>query len=434
MPDNTFFDASRREFLRDFSLAASLASIASIAPWSKAIASEDFSEIARNGKARLGIIGVGSRGRALLLHLQQVEHATIVAVCDDYPPHYEQAIELTRGTATAFTDYRKMLEMQDLDAVVIATPLDQHAHIAIDAMESGLDVFCEKSMARTLADCRRMVETRQSTGKILQIGHQRLFNPIYLNAIERVRRGEIGKVTQIRAYWHRNNDWRRAVPRDNPELERKINWRMYRESSAGLMTELASHQIQVANWFFDGIPERVMGSGSICFWRDGREVYDQVALIYDYSDGRKLVYDSMINNMHYGLEEQILGHLGTLEMETNRAYWENPAPAPGMKQLVEDIDKGEVRDIPIGGASWIPETAAQQNGTVILEGEYSDTSLQMEAFAAAVLNGSAYPGMLREAYHATVAALLGEQAMDSGQAVAWPRDYIMPNKSESPKI
>ena len=79
-------------------------------------------------------------------------------------------------------------------------------------MESGLDVFCEKSMARTLADCRRMVETRQSTGKILQIGHQRLFNPIYLNAIERVRRGEIGKVTQIRAYWHRNNDWRRAVP------------------------------------------------------------------------------------------------------------------------------------------------------------------------------------------------------------------------------
>ena len=246
MPDNTFFDASRREFLRDFSLAASLASIASIAPWSKAIASEDFSEIARNGKARLGIIGVGSRGRALLLHLQQVEHATIVAVCDDYPPHYEQAIELTRGTATAFTDYRKMLEMQDLDAVVIATPLDQHAHIAIDAMESGLDVFCEKSMARTLADCRRMVETRQSTGKILQIGHQRLFNPIYLNAIERVRRGEIGKVTQIRAYWHRNNDWRRAVPRDNPELERKINWRMYRESSAGLMTELSSHEIQVA--------------------------------------------------------------------------------------------------------------------------------------------------------------------------------------------
>ena len=79
------------------------------------------------------------------------------------------------------------------------------------------------------------------------------------------------------------------------------------------------------------------------------------------------------------------------------------------------------------------ETAAQQNGTVILEGEYSDTSLQMEAFAAAVLNGSAYPGMLREAYHATVAALLGEQAMDSGQAVTWPRDYIMPNKSESPK-
>ncbi|MCG8444049.1 MAG: Gfo/Idh/MocA family oxidoreductase [Caulobacterales bacterium] len=425
MPTEGRFSLSRRRFLE----AAAIAGAA--APWVGAAASRSLAATAGGEKARIGVIGVGVRGRALILHMQQLANTEIVAVCDDYEPHFERAQLLTQGKAAAFRDHRALLDMEGLDAVVIATPLHEHARRTIDALDAGLHVMCEKAMARTLDDCKAMVDAAARTGLILQIGHQRLFNVVYLNALERARAGEIGEINQIRAYWHRNNDWRReAPPGGGAALERKLNWRLYREYSAGLMTELASHQIQVANWFFDAVPERVMGSGSICFWRDGREVYDQVALIYDYSDGRKLIYDSFIANKHYGLEEQIMGHLGTIEPEVNRIYAENPPPAPGILQLGHDIRQGLFEATPIGGGSWTPETAATYAGEPLGWSQYEDTHLQMEAFADAVMRGEPYPNLLREGYHASIASLLGEQAMDSGQPVEWPREHVMPREAQ----
>jgi predicted dehydrogenase len=413
----------RREFLKEMGVyAGSTAFLASI-PWMKVFAQENEKNVAASDQVRLGIIGVGSRGHGLLMNLLEIENVEVVAVCDDYEPNYQKAIETTGGKAKAFYDYRKMFDEVKMDGVVIATPLHEHAHITIDCLNAGIHVFCEKSMARTLEDSKRMVDTAKATGKILQIGQQRLFNPVYLNALERVRAGEIGQITQVRAYWHRNNDWRRPVP--GPELERKINWRMYSEYSAGLMTELASHQIQVANWFIDQVPTQVVGTGSICFWKDGREVYDHVALVYDYPGGAKCIYDSMIANAHYGLEEQIMGDLGTIEPEINRIYSENPPKAPGIRQLLHNIESGIFDVIPIGGATWLPETASQYGGEIIAPYDNNDTFLQLVGFAKAVKAGKPYPNLLREGYHATVASLLGLQAMETNSVVSWPAEYVM---------
>ncbi|WP_406828427.1 Gfo/Idh/MocA family protein [Microbulbifer sp. ARAS458-1] len=428
--ENQDFQRRRREFLRDISFLAGSTALLSAAPWAQALSAESFSEIKKNGRARLAVIGVGSRGRALLLNLQAVAHAEITAVCDSYQPHLDRAHGLTQGKADSYLDYREILDRKDIDGVVIATPLHQHKHITIDALNAGMHVFCEKSMARTLEDCRDMVIAQKATGRILQIGHQRLFNPIYLHAMDKIRKGELGEVHQMRAFWHRNGDWRRSLPNNDASFEKRFNWRLYKESSAGLMTELASHQIQVANWLFGEVPAQVMGSGSICFWKDGREVYDHVALIYEYSKGRKLIYDSLISNKKYGLEEQVMGHLGTMELEVNRQYSENPATSKNVKQLAAEIERGECKPIPIGGATWQPETGTQEVGTPILTGEYEDTLLQMEAFAAAVLKNEAYPGVLREGYHASIGALLGEKAMDTGKPIKWHERYIMPKEAE----
>lgn len=412
---------NRREFLKEISFLAGSATLLSMVPWVKAFAQENGRTIAPSDRVRVGVIGVGDRGRALLLNLQEIENVEVAAVCDDYEPNYQRAIELTGGKAKAFYDYREMLGMKDLDAVVVATPLHLHAHIVIDFLHAGVHVFCEKSMARTLEDCNRMADAHFATGKILQIGHQRLFNPVYLNALERVKAGEIGEILQVRAYWHRNGNWRRPVP--SPELERKINWRLYSEYSAGLMTELASHQVQVANWFIDKVPVTVQGSGSICYWKDGREVYDHVAVIYNYDNGAKCLYDSFIANKHYGLEEQIQGDKGTIEPEINRIYFENPPKAPGIRQLIHSIEKGIFETIPIGGATWIPETAVPYRGSIIAPYDNNDTLLQMIGFIKAVRNGKPYPGLFREGYHASIAALLGLQAMDNNEIVVWPEQY-----------
>lgn len=418
MTDKTF-DLTRRTFLDRVLVASAGGVMATATPWA-AIAAR--AETAGAGKVRLGVIGTGDRGRALIQNIAKTRNCMVAAICDNYAPHLAKARQWVASGTPEFSDHRRMLEARGLDAVVIATPLHRHAQHTFDAMDAGLHVWCEKAMARTIADCGAMVERARARGKVLQIGHQRMFHPTYLNALRRVKAGEIGTVTQIRASWHRNNAWRRPVPADTDD--RRINWRLYRESSAGLMTELATHQLQVGNWFLDAVPTRVIGSGSICFWKDGREVYDHVALIYEYAGGRKLIYTSLLNNARYGCEEQIQGSKGTIEPELGRIYQEVPPRSLALQRMQADVKRGHKRTIPIGGATWFPELPVTTPGESLGWGEYDETMLQFEGFGEAVRSGKPLPGLLQQAYNASVASLLGEQAMDRGEAVAWPTSLV----------
>lgn len=411
---------SRRDFLKAFSAWVGGSAVLSSLPWLSAAAQTGNP----SEKVRLGVIGVGSRGKGLLLNLLQIPNVEITAVCDNYQPHYERAIQLTDGNAKAFYDYREMLDMQNLDGVVIATPLYEHAHMTVDAFSARKHVLCEKAMAKTYDDCKDMYVAHKKAGKVLVIGHQRMFHPRYLKAYEQVVSGHLGKVTQVRAYWHRNNDWRRPVP--SPELEKKINWRLYDEFSCGLMTELASHHIQVANWFLEMKPEKVSGSGSINYWKDGREVYDNVNLVYSYPKGIHLVYDSMTSNKHYGLEIQLMGDTGTYEMEKGKYFPEEIPAAPGIMQLINNIEHAVFDNIPIGGATWVPETAANTDGAYIIDPNkdtVDETYLQLQAFANAVQeNRKAIPGIAEQGYYASIATLMGHNAMKNNEIVYWPKE------------
>lgn len=419
------FDLTRRSFLDRVLAATAAAGVAGAAPWavSAANAASGGSALAGAGnRVRLGVIGTGDRGRALMRNIAKTRNCTVAAVCDVYAPNLVKGREIAGASVPAFTDHRAMLDAGGLDALVIATPLDLHARHAIDGFDAGLHVWCEKAMARTIADCGAMVSRSKAAGKVLQIGHQRMFHPTYLNALKRVKAGEIGTVTQIRASWHRNNSWRRPVPAGADD--RHVNWRLYRDSSAGLMTELATHQLQVGNWFLDGVPTRVIGSGSICFWKDGREVYDHVALIYEYSGGRKFIYTSLLNNARYGCEEQIQGSKGTIEPELGRIYAEVPPKVLALQRMRQDVARGHKRTVPIGGATWFPELPVTTPGESLGWGEYDETMLQFEGFGEAVRSGRPLPGLLAQAYQASVASLLGEQAMDRGQAMPWPTGLV----------
>jgi predicted dehydrogenase len=413
------FDLSRRSFIDRVLMATAGAGVAAAAPWASAVVA---AEPKQANPVRLGVVGTGDRGRALIQNIAKTRNCAVAAICDTYAPHLDRARTLVGAGTRAFADYRAMLDAGGLDAVVIATPLDRHARHCLDAFDAGLHVWCEKAMARTIADCGAMVRRSQAARKVLQIGHQRMFHPTYLNALKRARAGEIGTLTQIRASWHRNNSWRRPVPAD--ANDRQINWRLYRDSSAGLMTELATHQIQVGNWFLDGVPTRVMGSGSICFWKDGREVYDHVALIYEYTGGRKLIYTSLLNNARYGCEEQIQGSRGTIEPELGRLYQEMPPKVLALQRMQKDVARGHKRTVPIGGATWFPELPVTTPGESLGWGEYDETMLQFEGFGEAVRAGKPLPGLLAQAYHASVASLLGEQAMDSGETMNWPTNLV----------
>jgi predicted dehydrogenase len=184
--------------------------------------------------------------------------------------------------------------------------------MAIDALNAGKPVYCEKMMAYTVDEAKQMVRTAERTGKILQIGHQRRYSPDYHHALDLIKKGYFGKLTHVRAQWNRNGSWRRAVPNNDPKLERLLNWRLYNSSSRGLMAELGSHQIDVTNWFLGMHPIAVTGMAGINSYKDGREVWDNVQCIFEYPNGAKLTYQSIQSNAFDDFTEQFMGPKGTL--------------------------------------------------------------------------------------------------------------------------
>jgi predicted dehydrogenase len=430
---------SRREFLKKLSFFAGSGLLMTAAPGMSFAEALQDNKKSPNDRIRIGIIGVGSRGRYHVLVLNQMPEVEITAVCDNYPPNYDRAKNLTNGKAEAYWDYRELLAKNKPDAVVIATPLHEHAQMTIDALKSGCHVLCEKSMAITTDESIAMAKAQQETGKVLFVGHQRRWDIKYLKAKEMADSGFFGKITQIRAWWHRNNDWRRAVPKNHfpnhpnwkldpeyPTLEHKVNHRLYREYSRGLMTELASHQIHVANWFMNKLPIAVRGSGSINYWYDGREVFDNVNLVYDYPGGVHLIYDSMTSNKQYSLEEQIMGVKGAFELENGKYFYESPPAAPGILQMINEIEHQIFDNVPLGGKSWVPESAADTSGEFFTD-DYplpNSTQLQNEAFLECIRKNKIIPGLLEEYLYATIASLMGDEAMMKNETVYWPEEKL----------
>ena len=416
------YPVTRRQLIQAMSAIAGSTAISGLTPWISLLKAEVPTSVSPNDKVNIAILGPGSRGSCLLMYLQQIPSVNIVAVCDDYPPHLERAMKQTDGKAKGYSDYHKMLEQKDIDAVVITTPLHLHAQMCLDCFAAGKHVFCEKTLTKTVEEALVVQQAQKATGKILQTGHQRLFDLRFLKAYDEIKSGRIGKVRQIRAYWHRNNDWRRPVPK--PELERKINWRLYREYSLGLMTELACHHLQVANWFLEATPLTVRGCGSINYWKDGREVYDSVGLIYEYPDGVNVVYDSLISNKKHGLEIQIMGDKGTYELETNKFFAETlPAPS-GIHQLINDVEHQIFDPLPLGGASWVPETASKYKGDWILDQRNipSPDKLELEAFAESIRKNEPIEGMLEQGVQAAIATTLGDEAMVRNEIIDFAKE------------
>jgi len=380
---------------------------------------------APSDRVRIGIIGTGSRGTKLLLHLQTIPGVQVVALCDDYLPHLNDGLQLMESKVFSTDKYDNLLDRQDIDAVVIATPPHLHPRITIDSLDAGKHVFCEKVMGLNGADCLRMIEKREEASRVLQIGFQRLFDLRYLKAKELLKDGKIGPVTAVRAHWHRNDNWRRPVR--EPQHEKLLNWRLYREFSGGLMAELGAHQLQVTNWMLDTSPVEVIGTGGINHWNDGRKIYDNIHLIFGYPDGVFLEYSSLLSNAYNGVVEQFLGPKGTLELEAGKFYSERPPQSPGIMQLLEDIEEALFRSIPIGGASWVANSQSQTDPEYIIPDASipSATQLELESFIQSLRQGRYNNELLAHALSASLGSILGNKSIENNSKQTWAYGDIL---------
>ena len=334
---------------------------------------------------RLGIIGAGSRGQELLRSFLRVPGVKVVAAADVYPVRFQQVSKVCGYEVAAHAEYRALLDRKDLDAVIVATPLGLHAEHVLAALKSGRPVYGEKTMAYTVAQARQIVAEVAARKAVFQVGHQYRYSPWIRAAMARVRTGEIGDVTHVLAYWNRNNSWRRPVP--DPSMERLINWRLYHQWSLGLIAELGSHHMDIANWAMGAYPVAAQASGSICCYRDGRETDDNVQVVLSYPGGRRMIFSSMTNNAKMGDQLWLYGTKGSLNLTLEDAtfFYE-----PRKVAVAKTAKTGEGHETVVTSASYSPanEMPYRGPGTPVQVTQAEDpTTAATRAFVYCVRTG-----------------------------------------------
>lgn len=267
---------------------------------------------------RLGIIGTGARGQDLINISQRSGAFEIMGICDTLPFRLDEASKLAPG-ATRHTDYRHLLDDPTVDAVIIATPFHLHAQPLIDTLAAGKDVYCEKTAVKGYEQIESVRQAARDSDRIVQVGYQWRHSRLYEHVVNLIHAGELGEVSHIECHWNRNGDWRRPVP--SPELERVINWRMYREYSGGLTAELSSHQMEFCNWLLGERPTQIMGTGGIDYWQDGREVRDHQQLLVSYPSGIDASFTCLTANASPGYRIKIQGSKATVMLGFTEAWW-----------------------------------------------------------------------------------------------------------------
>lgn len=433
---------SRRQFMAAAGATAGVAVATTYSPFSYAL----------NEKVRVASIGTGGQG---CLHLRdglaRAKNIEVRAVCDVYMPHLEGGwIAAGRDPKiNRYLDYHEMLEKEELDAVVIATPLDTHFKISMDCLDAGKYVFCEKTMCYEIEHAREMVKKAHEKGLFVQVGHQRRYNPDYNHAMKLIWDEKIvGRIHHVDAQWHRNNDWRRPVPSRAltdeekayiPDLERHINWRLYREHSGGLMTELATHALDVVNWILDANPTRVCGYGGLDYWRDGRDVQDNINIIYEYEIGPgsrafhdieprtelhsndqlnkpyvvRVVYSSITANAQRGASEWIQGDEGTLRLtELGCLLYREPGSKVKWADSARRDDAEEnALVITTSGTRLLSSDAQKKGEPLLVDTDRSVDQLQFEAFASDIRTKGTPRANAMVGLKSAVCALAGMKAL-----------------------
>ncbi len=378
---------------------------------------------------RLGVIGAGSRGQEDLRQFLRVPGVSVEAICDIYPPRYEQVNRLVGKQIPNTTDHKELLARNDIDAVLIASPVGCHAEHVIASAQAGKAIYGEKALGFTVDDNHNILAAVTSSKVLFQIGHEYRYASWAQEAIRRVHAGEIGTPTHCYAYWHRNGDWRRTVPSPDPDkkLEHLINWRLYRETSGGLGTELGSHHIDMANWVFGEQPTSVIGTNSICRYRDGRTVGDNVQAVFSYSQGRRLVFSSITDNAKLGCEFWIYGTEGSVQITIEDAYffYENKksnAPSADKANSKTVVERGVVT-----GASYSTQGEMPYRGPgekVVTATSEDPTLASVRSFIGAVRGEHSIFADVHCGFRAAIACSVAHDAVFTEEKTAIPATKI----------
>lgn len=302
-------------------------------------------------------------GFGILNHHLSNPGVNCVALCDiDTSILNEKAADIKKNhnqSPKLYSDFRKMLEQKDIDAVIVGTPDHWHCLLVINALQAGKDVYVEKPMANTIAECNLIVKAANYyKDRIVQVGQQQRSGFIFQKAIGMIRNGTAGKLRKINIWANFEYGAGSPVVPDEPvpagvdfdmwlgpAPERSFNktrfhgmWRMFWDYGGGLASDWGVHLVDIGLWAANitGAPEKVLVYGAHTFHEPrSRETFDSMSIIYPNKDCvitfnvtagvQRGPYD-----MPYGIE--FIGDLGTIVMDRSKLImypeWDGQAKKP----------------------------------------------------------------------------------------------------------
>ena len=388
---------SRREFVKKGALAAT----AVLAGYTPNLASANVRRapalghiLGANDRLRIGFVGVGGQG--FNAHVKGISsnsgefNAEGVAVADVFNKRRNRAAgHLGLTDSDSYADYRGLLDRDDVDAIFIGTVDHWHTQIAVEAMDAGKHVYCEKPMTRYLEEAFQIYDKTMETGMIFQIGSQYCTEGKWHRAAEMINGGMIGPLVLAQDSYCRNNpngEWNYEIDADSspdnidwgswlgPVSDRPFSadeyhrWRKYYPYCAGILGDLLAHRIHPL-MLATGAPEfpvRVACLGTRNITPD-RDVPDNTQVLAEFPSGLTImVIGSTVNEQ--GLQQVIRGHEGTLYFSGNSVELRPERPFADLvdQHLEEDIQPGVSVSAHIGNWLTSIRNNTQPNGNIDL--------------------------------------------------------------------
>lgn len=401
---------------------------------------------APSDRLRFGIIGIGMQGSGLLANAIQLPGVECVAACDLYDGRHTLAREITNNPSLPVTRrYQELLANKDIDCLIAAVPDHWHKQVVVDAVNAGKDIYCEKPISHSPMDGVEMVQAGKKTGRIIQIGSQRVSSQICKKAKEIVANGDLGDLMLVEGWLGRNDPtgcweyppptdlspqtldwdtWQGTAPKRPFDPLAFARWRCWKEYGTGVAGDLLVHLVS-GMMFTLGInepPQRTMALGGILHWKDGRNMPDVHATLFQY--GQIPVY--MRLNLATEMPEtyRFQGSKGILEVtefglsftpqsgkDTAPSYYANGFPR-AMREAYEK--KWHEENDPKVGQEAMAET-------VVFKGpDYDDVKPHLWAFFQGVRTRKPVVEDVVFGHNAALAChLANESYFRGGKTVAW---------------
>jgi predicted dehydrogenase len=333
---------SRRDFMKNGAAAAGAYAVAqtiALEPEGPAWTRSAARPVAPSDRVRFGIVGVGMQGSGLLANSIQLPGVDCAMACDLYDARHTLAQEITaRPDLPTTRRYQELLDNKEIDCVIVAVPDHWHKQVVVDAVSAGKDVYCEKPMSHSPADGVAMVQATEKSGRIVQVGSQRVSGIIAAKAKELLAQGIIGDLTLIQAWNGRNSPcgaweyplppgistenldwdtWQGTAPHRPFDAKYFARWRCWREYGTGVAGDLMVHLVSgmLAMLGTNDPPARCVALGGILRWKDGRDMPDVHASMFRYDRlGEVPVYLQLNLGTEFPEGYQFMGSKGILEV------------------------------------------------------------------------------------------------------------------------